>query len=128
MLQRNPTSAGDSAAYERRSSSADDVVIVSALRTPICRVGRELLDQKHNKVTVRSLTMFRYVQAKRGGLKDTLADDLMTAVFKATIQQTGIEPGVCCELCNSMTVLSVYAVMSSNATETCLYQQFGTMQ
>lgn len=38
VLQRVPTSAGDSAAYERRSSSADDVVIVSALRTPICRV------------------------------------------------------------------------------------------
>ena len=49
----------------------DDVVIVSALRTPICK-------------------------AKRGGLKDTPADDLLATVLKATLQQTGIEPAVSC--------------------------------
>jgi len=44
-------------------------VIISALRTPICK-------------------------AKRGGLKDTPADDLLATVLKATLQQTGIEPAV----------------------------------
>ena len=38
LLQLNPTSAGDSAPYPRRASSQDDVVIVSALRTPVCKV------------------------------------------------------------------------------------------
>lgn len=31
-------SAGDSAAYERRGAASDDIVIVSALRTPITKV------------------------------------------------------------------------------------------
>lgn len=31
-------SAGDSAAYQRRNTSLDDVVIVSALRTPLTKV------------------------------------------------------------------------------------------
>jgi len=31
-------SAGDSAAYQRRNSSLDDVVIVAALRTPLTKV------------------------------------------------------------------------------------------
>jgi hypothetical protein len=34
-------------------------------------------------------------QAKRGGLKDTLPDDLLLAVFKATLERTGINPAVC---------------------------------
>jgi len=42
---------------------------VSALRTPVCK-------------------------AKRGGFKDTHADDLLAAVLKATLQQTGVEPQV----------------------------------
>jgi acetyl-CoA acyltransferase 1 len=32
-------SAGDSAAYQRRNSTLDDVVIVAALRTPLTKVG-----------------------------------------------------------------------------------------
>ena len=67
--QGNACSAGDSAAYERRGGSLDDVVIISALRTPICK-------------------------AKRGGLRDTPADDLLATVLKATLQQTGVEPAV----------------------------------
>ena len=63
----HPTSAGDSAAYARTGGSLDDVVIVSAVRTPLCR-------------------------AKRGGLRDTPADDLVAAVLKETIRRTGIEP------------------------------------
>lgn len=64
--QLNPTSAGDSSAYLRRASSDNDVVIVSALRTAVCK-------------------------AKRGGFKDTPADDLLSAVLKATLEQTGVE-------------------------------------
>lgn len=35
--QRNNCSAGDSAAYERRGAASDDIVVVSALRTPITK-------------------------------------------------------------------------------------------
>ena len=37
-LQSQQCAAGDSAAYARRNSTLDDVVIVSALRTPITKV------------------------------------------------------------------------------------------
>ena len=37
LVQVNNTSAGDSAGYERRPASLDDVVIVSALRTAITK-------------------------------------------------------------------------------------------
>lgn len=47
--------------------SPEDVVIVSALRTPITR-------------------------ARKGPLKDTLPDELLAHVFKGIIQQTGIDP------------------------------------
>ena len=43
------------------------MVIVSACRTPLCR-------------------------AKRGGLKDTPADDLVAVVLKETLRRTGVEP------------------------------------
>lgn len=66
-----PTSAGDSAGYERRALSCDDVVIVSACRTALCK-------------------------AKRGGFKDTPADDLVAAVLQETIRRTGVEPEVGC--------------------------------
>lgn len=61
------TAAGDSAEYERRQGSLDDVVIVSACRTALTK-------------------------AKRGGFKDTPADDLVAAVLKETIRRTGVEP------------------------------------
>lgn len=66
-LERRNCSVGDSAAYERRASGLDDVVIVCAVRTPMTR-------------------------AKRGGLKDTTADDLLATVLQAVIQRTGVEP------------------------------------
>ncbi len=34
------------------------------------------------------------MQGKRGGLKDTLPDDMLAAVFQATLQRTGIDPAV----------------------------------
>lgn len=42
-LQTQACLAGDSAAYERRASNLDDVVIISALRTPMCKVRLAML-------------------------------------------------------------------------------------
>eukprot|EP00245_Coleochaete_scutata_P001585 TRINITY_DN11965_c0_g1_i2.p1 TRINITY_DN11965_c0_g1~~TRINITY_DN11965_c0_g1_i2.p1 ORF type:complete len:461 (+),score=105.87 TRINITY_DN11965_c0_g1_i2:173-1555(+) len=56
--------SGDSAPYERKGGFSDEVVIVSALRTPICK-------------------------AKRGGFKDTFPDDLLAPVLKGVIDATG---------------------------------------
>ncbi|KAJ4955504.1 hypothetical protein NE237_012287 [Protea cynaroides] len=59
--------AGDSAAYQRNAAFGDDVVIVAAYRTPLCK-------------------------AKRGGFKDTPADDLLAVVLKALIEKTNLDP------------------------------------
>lgn len=59
--------AGDSAAYQRMAAFGDDIVIVAACRTAICK-------------------------ARRGGFKDTLADDLLAAVLKALIDKTALNP------------------------------------
>ncbi|OMO99890.1 Thiolase [Corchorus capsularis] len=59
--------AGDSAAYQRTPAFGDDIVIVAACRTAICK-------------------------AKRGGFKDTLADDLLAPVLKALIDRTKLNP------------------------------------
>lgn len=60
-----PCALGDSSSYERTTQMMDDVVVVSALRTPLTR-------------------------AKRGGLKDTPAEDLLAAVLQATVARTGV--------------------------------------
>ncbi|KAG2548670.1 hypothetical protein PVAP13_9KG211500 [Panicum virgatum] len=62
-ISASACSAGDSAAYHRRAAFADDVVIVAAYRTAICK-------------------------AKRGGFKDTFAEDLLVPVFKALLDKT----------------------------------------
>mmetsp|Transcript_39080 Transcript_39080/g.110697 ORF Transcript_39080/g.110697 Transcript_39080/m.110697 type:complete len:201 (-) Transcript_39080:168-770(-) len=49
------------------SKSPDDVVVVASVRTPITK-------------------------AKKGGLKDTLPDDLMAIVMKDVLQKTGVDP------------------------------------
>ncbi|KAK4778248.1 hypothetical protein SAY87_018435 [Trapa incisa] len=59
--------AGDSAAYHRSSVFGDDVVIVAAYRTALCR-------------------------SKRGGFKDTYADDLLAPVLKALLEKTNLNP------------------------------------
>lgn len=69
QLRMQPCAAGDSAVYQRRNSTLDDVVIVASLRTPLTK-------------------------AKRGGLKDTDAVDLLATVFKGVLERTGVEPGV----------------------------------
>ncbi|KAJ8639072.1 hypothetical protein MRB53_015766 [Persea americana] len=64
-LSASVCSAGDSAAYHRTASFGDDVVIVAAYRTPICK-------------------------SKRGGFKDTHPDDLLAAVLKALLEKTNV--------------------------------------
>lgn len=67
VLTASVCSAGDSAAYHRTAPSGDDVVIVAAYRTAICK-------------------------AKRGGFKDTLPDDLLAPVLKAVMERTKLNP------------------------------------
>ncbi|KAF3508470.1 hypothetical protein F2Q69_00001553 [Brassica cretica] len=59
--------AGDSAAYQRTSLYGDDVVIVAAHRTALCK-------------------------AKRGNFKDTYPDDLLAPVLRALIEKTNLDP------------------------------------
>ncbi|XXG90591.1 hypothetical protein AAC387_Pa12g2320 [Persea americana] len=59
--------AGDSAAYQRTASFGDDVVIVATYRTALCK-------------------------SKRGGFKDTHADDLLAPLLKALIEKTNLIP------------------------------------
>ncbi|KAI5066059.1 hypothetical protein GOP47_0018683 [Adiantum capillus-veneris] len=59
--------AGDMAPYERTIDCMDDVVIVEAYRTPICK-------------------------ANRGGLKDTHPEDLLAPVLRAVVERTGTNP------------------------------------
>lgn len=63
QLSANPTS---SAMGKIGSKSPDDVVIISALRTPICR-------------------------AKKGGFKDTMPDDLLKVALEGVVKQSGIK-------------------------------------
>ncbi|XP_039132764.1 3-ketoacyl-CoA thiolase 2, peroxisomal-like [Dioscorea cayenensis subsp. rotundata] len=67
QLSANSCAAGDSAAYQRSSCFGDDVVIVAAYRTAICK-------------------------AKRGGFKDTHPEDLLAPVLKAVIDKTKLNP------------------------------------
>ncbi|WIA37193.1 hypothetical protein OEZ86_014146 [Tetradesmus obliquus] len=83
-LSLQDCSAGDSAAYQRRNTSLDDVVIVSALRTPLTKAKRGGLKDTD--------AVDLLATAKRGGLKDTDAVDLLATVFKAVLQQSGINP------------------------------------
>ncbi|KGN58339.1 3-ketoacyl-CoA thiolase 2, peroxisomal [Cucumis sativus] len=61
--------AGESASnsYHRTAAFGDDIVIVAANRTAICR-------------------------AKKGGFKDTPAEDLLASVLKAVIEKTKLNP------------------------------------
>ncbi|KAF5204756.1 3-ketoacyl-CoA thiolase, partial [Thalictrum thalictroides] len=59
--------AGDSAAYQRTASFGDDVVIVAAYRTALCK-------------------------SKRGSFKDTFPDELLAPVLKAVVEKTNVNP------------------------------------
>ncbi|GJU15721.1 3-ketoacyl-CoA thiolase 2, peroxisomal [Tanacetum coccineum] len=58
---------GDSSAYQRSTVLRDDVVVVATYRTPLCK-------------------------SKRGGLKDTYPDDILTPVLNAVIEKTNLNP------------------------------------
>mmetsp|Transcript_817 Transcript_817/g.1856 ORF Transcript_817/g.1856 Transcript_817/m.1856 type:complete len:430 (+) Transcript_817:65-1354(+) len=65
---RSPLSAeATSASMSEAAKSDDDVVICSALRTPITK-------------------------AKRGAFKDTACEDLLAPLFKATMERTKVDP------------------------------------
>ncbi|WCJ38128.1 peroxisomal 3-ketoacyl-CoA thiolase 3 [Euphorbia peplus] len=66
-LSTSICAAGDNAAYHRTAAFGDDIVIVAAYRTAICK-------------------------AKRGGFKDTHPDDLLGSVLKALIEKTNVNP------------------------------------
>ncbi|KAJ8763928.1 hypothetical protein K2173_003710 [Erythroxylum novogranatense] len=66
-LSASVCSAGSSSAYQRTSAFGDDVVVVAAYRTALCK-------------------------SKRGGFKDTFADDLLAPVLKAVIEKTKLNP------------------------------------
>ncbi|KAL0553866.1 hypothetical protein IC582_007770 [Cucumis melo] len=68
-LSTSVCAAGESASnsYHRTAAFGDDIVIVAANRTAICR-------------------------AKKGGFKDTPAEDLLASVLKAVIEKTKLNP------------------------------------
>lgn len=68
-LKVNQTSAQTAAFGKVGEKSPNDIVIVSALRTPIGK-------------------------ARKGAFKDTTPDDLLKAVFDATLEKTKINPAV----------------------------------
>ncbi|PIA36161.1 hypothetical protein AQUCO_03400223v1 [Aquilegia coerulea] len=59
--------AGDSAAYQRTASFGDDIVIVAAYRTALCK-------------------------SKRGNFKDTFPDELLAPVLKAVVEKVNVNP------------------------------------
>ncbi|OVA01575.1 Thiolase [Macleaya cordata] len=67
VISASACMAGDSASYQRTASFGDDIVIVAAYRTALCK-------------------------SKRGGFKDTLPDDLLAPVLKALIEKTNVNP------------------------------------
>lgn len=75
-LQRPQSLTGCPTAASTRfqPDSDDDVVIVQALRTPLCK-------------------------ARRGGLKQALPDDLLQAVFQGLIKNLGLEPTLIEDIC-----------------------------
>ncbi|KAH9615482.1 hypothetical protein KSS87_003179 [Heliosperma pusillum] len=67
FLSVSNCNAGNSSSYHRTNAFGDDVVIVAAYRTPLCK-------------------------AKRGAFKDTYPDDLLSIVLKAVIEKTNLNP------------------------------------
>ncbi|KAI9294111.1 thiolase [Neoconidiobolus thromboides FSU 785] len=71
--------------------SGDDVVIIAALRTPITR-------------------------ARKGGFKDTHIEDLLSAVFKAVIQKSKIDPKIVEDIAVGNVLTGTAATMSRMAS------------
>ncbi len=79
-------------------------MIVASLRTPLTKVARTHVEeeatsarrcvatmQNHRR---RAMRPFPSLQAKRGGLANTDAADLLATVLKGVLQQTRIDPKV----------------------------------
>ncbi|CAL9081535.1 unnamed protein product [Musa acuminata var. zebrina] len=88
LVSASVCAAGDSAAYQRNSSFGDDVVVVAAYRTAISK-------------------------SKRGGFKDTYPEELLTAVLKALLDKTKLNPNEV----GDIVVGTVLAPGSQRATE-----------
>ncbi|KAI0217351.1 3-ketoacyl-CoA thiolase with broad chain length specificity [Massospora cicadina] len=69
------------------AKSPNDVVIVAAVRTPITR-------------------------AKKGGLKDTHIEDMLSAVFKAVIERSGVDPKIIQDIAVGNVLTGTAATMS----------------
>lgn len=70
-LSMQECSAGDSAAYQRRNASLDDVVIVTALRTPLTKVG---CSYGNSVPSTCSLCRLLYRSASSSGVAAAAAD------------------------------------------------------
>ncbi|KMZ69118.1 3-ketoacyl-CoA thiolase [Zostera marina] len=88
ILKSSVCAAGDSSAYQRRSSFDDDVVIVASYRTALCK-------------------------AKRGSFKDTYPEELLASVLKALVDTTKLNP----KEVGDIVVGTVLAPGSNRATE-----------
>nr|GMD74453.1 3-ketoacyl-CoA thiolase 2, peroxisomal [Ipomoea batatas] len=90
--------AGDSAAYQRNSVYGDDIVIVAAYRTPLCK-------------------------SKRGGFKDTYPDDLLATVLKALVEKTNLNPSEVGDIVVG-TVLAPGSIRASECRMAAFYAGF----
>nr|GMD03408.1 3-ketoacyl-CoA thiolase 2, peroxisomal [Ipomoea batatas] len=90
--------AGDSAAYQRNSVYGDDIVIVAAYRTPLCK-------------------------SKRGGFKDTYPDDLLASVLKALVEKTNLNPSEVGDIVVG-TVLAPGSIRASECRMAAFYAGF----
>ncbi|XP_022967257.1 3-ketoacyl-CoA thiolase 2, peroxisomal-like [Cucurbita maxima] len=89
---------GASHSYHRTGAFGDDIVIVAAYRTAICR-------------------------AKKGGFKDTPAEDLLASVLKAVIEKTELNPSEVGDIVVG-TVLAPGSIRASECRMAAFYAGF----
>ncbi|XP_023553959.1 3-ketoacyl-CoA thiolase 2, peroxisomal-like [Cucurbita pepo subsp. pepo] len=99
-LSASVCAAGESAShsYHRTGAFGDDIVIVAACRTAICR-------------------------AKKGGFKDTPAEDLLASVLKAVIEKTELNPSEVGDIVVG-TVLAPGSIRASECRMAAFYAGF----
>ena len=72
--------------------SDNDVVIVSAYRTAVTKVGTTSLSLTLiAKLQLRLLT-FNIKKARKGGFKDTLPEEILAAVLRAVYEKVNLDP------------------------------------
>lgn len=85
-------SSGKSKVLQKNPS---DVVICAAVRTAVTRVGAVPCSSPPSASADSSpFPLRRSLQARKGGFKDTLPEDLLCAVFKATLERSKIDPSL----------------------------------